>query len=152
MIQLDLHGKTWREACAEFMECFNGASAGREGTAMLDIVHGYGSTTGGDGVIRRRLRRLLDQYPEYAEYWAGEDLDDNPGHTLVKRLKSLPDTGETLAERVLAYCETPRTMSKIAGKFRRHVDPQVQQAIRTLERQGRLRMVSKGRFKEYQAT
>ena len=152
MSSIDLHGKTWTEALAEFLDFYNrSATAGGGSTAKLDVVHGYGST-GSGGVIRTRLRAFLDKYPQCLEYQAGESVDGNQGHTIVKPLQRLPDTGGLLAEQVWEYCENPRTVAKITGRFRRHGDPQVQQAIRTLQKQGRLRLVSKGRFKEYAAT
>ena len=151
MSSIDLHGKTWTEALAEFLDFYNrSATAGGGSTVTLDVVHGYGST-GSGGVIRTRLRAFLDKYPQCLEYQAGESVDGNQGHTIVKPLQRLPDTGGLLAEQVWEYCENPRTVTKITGRFRRHGDPQVQQAIRTLQKQGRLRLVSKGRFKEYAA-
>ena len=66
-------------------------------------------------------------------------------------IQPLPEVGDLLAEQVLEYCETARTQSKIAGKFRRYGDPSVIQAIRALERQGRLRVVARGRNKAYEA-
>lgn len=151
MSQIDLHGKTWTEALAEFIDCYNRAMpAGGGAAAALDVVHGYGST-GPGGVIRTRLRAFLDKYPQFLEYQTGELADGNQGHTIVKPLQRLPDTGELLAEQIWEYCEIPRTVNKIAGRFRRYGDPQVQQVIRTLQKQGRLCQVSKGRFKEYVA-
>ena len=50
-----------------------------------------------------------------------------------------------------AYCERAKGRSKIIGKFRRHGEPRVIEAIRTLERQKRLRAVNKGRVKLYEA-
>ena len=147
MPAIDLHGKTWAEALAEFIECHNRAVPSG---SMLDVVHGYGST-GAGGVIRTRLRAFLSRHPQCLEYQLGEAVDGNQGHTLVKPKQRLPDTGELLVEQIWEYCETPRTVSKIAGKFRRHGDQKVQQAIQTLQRQGRLRTASKGRFKEYAA-
>ena len=153
MSQIDLHGKTWAEALVEFIDCYNHAVAvasGGESAGTLDVVHGYGSS-GAGGVIRTRLRAFLDKYPECLEYQPGEEADGNQGHTLVTPLQRLPDTGGRLAEQVWEYCESPRVVSKITGKFRRYGDPQVQQVIRTLERQGRLREVKGRRLKEYVA-
>lgn len=151
MSSIDLHGKTWTQALVEFLDSYNRAVSSDEATApALDVVHGYGST-GAGGVIRTRLRAFLDKYPQCLEYQAGESVDGNQGHTLVKPLQRLPDTGGLLAEQIWEYCESPRTVTKITGRFRRYGDPQVQQAIRTLQKQGRLRLATKGRFKEYVA-
>ena len=151
MSTIDLHGKTWTEALAEFLDSYNRVARTADASAStLDVVHGYGST-GSGGVLRQRLRGFLAKYPQCLEFKPGEDVDSNPGHTLVLPLRKLPDTGGLLAEHIWEYCENPRTVSKIAGRFRRFGDPQVQQTIRTLEKQGRLRQVSKGRLKEYAA-
>jgi hypothetical protein len=151
MSNIDLHGKTWTEALAEFLDLYNRTVA-RSGAsnATLDVVHGYGST-GSGGVLRRRIRAFLAKYPQCLEFKPGEDIDSNPGHTLISPMRPLPDTGGLLAEHIWEYCESPRTVNKIAGRFRRYGDPQVQQAILTLQKQGRLRPLSKGRFKEYGA-
>ena len=151
MSSIDLHGKTWTEALAEFIDFYNRAAApGGASAPTLDVVHGYGSS-GVGGVLRKRFRAFLAKYPTCLEYQHGEDVDGNQGHTLVKPLQRLPDTGGLLAEQVWEYCENPRTVAKITGRFRRHGDPQVQHAIRTLQKQGRLRTVSRGKFKEYAA-
>ena len=151
MTTVDMHGKTWHEALADFIDVYNRTARTASGSAAtLDVVHGYGST-GEGGVLRRRFRTFLAKYPTCLRYEIGEDVDGNAGHTLVLPLARLPDTGGLLAEQVWEYCESPRTVSKIAGRFRRHGDRQVQQAIRTLQKQGRLRTVSKGRYKEYAA-
>ncbi|MDP6065601.1 MAG: hypothetical protein QGI49_12600 [SAR202 cluster bacterium] len=66
-------------------------------------------------------------------------------------MEPLAGTEDLLAEQVWAYCERARSRSKIIGKFRRHREPRVISAIRTLERQQRLRAQVKGRFKLYEA-
>lgn len=149
MPTIDLHGKTWTEAQAEFLDFYNRTVAvpGRA-PQPVDVVHGYGST-GSGGVLRRRLRAFLVRYPHCLEFKPGEDIDNNPGHTLVFPLKRLPDTGGLLAEQIWEYCDNPRTIGKITGRFRRFGDPQVKQAVRTLQRQGRLAPVGRGRLKEY---
>lgn len=151
MSTIDLHGKTWAEALSDFIDFYNRVAApGRASASSLDVVHGYGSS-GVGGVLRKRFRAFLEKYPNSLQYQHGEDVDGNAGHTLVLPMKRLPDTGGLLAEQVWEYCENPRTVAKISGRFRRYGDPQVQQAIRTLQKQGRLRLVTKGRFKEYLA-
>ena len=151
MSTVDLHGKTWTEALADFLDQYNRTvSASGSNPSTIDVIHGYGST-GAGGVLRRRIRAFWAKYPDCLEFSPGEDLDGNPGHTLVSAYRRLPDTGGLLAEQIWEYCETPRTVAKISGRFRRYGDPQVQQAIRTLQKQGRLRPSSKGRFKEFAA-
>ena len=149
---LDVHGLTWSQARETFVERYNEAvrDAGTGVARRLDVVHGYGST-GEGGVIRRRLRKLLERSEAYLEFTLGESLDSNPGHTVVAPLKPLPARDQELAELVRDYCDRPRTLSKITGKFRRFGAPDVGAAISALERQGRLRAVMRGSVKQYRA-
>lgn len=134
----------------ELIATYNRVLATGTSSEALEIVHGYGSS-GTGGSLRRRVRSFLSLHSDRLEFQAGEDADGNPGHTIVLPIRPLPEVSDLLAEQVLEYCETARTQSRIAGKFRRYGDPSVIQAIRTLERQGRLRPVSKGRNKAYEA-
>ena len=147
---LDCHGKTWSDALAEFIALYNGILEQRATGATVDIIHGYGST-GAGGTMRVRFRAFLQRYPQHLQYQPGEDLDGNQGHTLVQPRQPLPATADLLAERIWEYCDRPRPLTKITGKFRRHGDAQVLQAVRGLERQRRLRPTGKGRVKTYQA-
>ena len=152
---IDFHGKTWADALPEFIALYNQSLAaqsdnGNSGGITLDVIHGYGST-GAGGILKRRIRGYLARHTERLEFRPGEELDGNQGHTLVTPAQPLPATAELLAEQILEYCETPRTQSKITGKFRRYGDPQTLQAIRNLERQGRLRAEPRGKVKRYQA-
>ena len=54
-------------------------------------------------------------------------------------------------ELVWDYCEQPKTLSKIVGQFRRYGTPRVQQAIRSLESQKRLRKAARARNSVYQS-
>ena len=148
-MELDCHGKTWAEALAEFIARYNGALQAGSGDT-LDIIHGYGST-GAGGTIRARLRAFLGRYSDRLEWQPGESVDGNHGHTLVRPGRPLPEAGDLLAEQVWEYCARPRTASKITGKFRRHGDDRTLEAIRALEREGRLRSANRGRVKTYQA-
>ncbi len=151
MASVDLHGRTWSEGLADFIDLYNRTlRSGNETTATLDVVHGYGST-GAGGTMRVRIRAFLERYPRHLEYMPGEAVDGNPGHTIVLPVQPLPETGDMLAEQVWEYCETPRAQSKITGRFRRHGEPQVMRAVRALEKQGRLRAVNRGRLKVYEA-
>ena len=135
--QLDLHGKTWQQARDEFIAFYNAALGGGRAGVTLTVVHGYGST-GEGGVLRKRLRAYLDGLGDYLEYTLGEQMDGNPGCTYIAPLKRIPDLEDALASEILEYCRTGKTRSKIIGKFRRHGQPKVLNAIRSLERHGRL--------------
>ena len=145
---LDLHGLTWTEAEAAFIDFYNGAV--RQNVGRLDLVHGYGSA-GTGGVLRIRLRGFLERYKSYLDFQPGENIDGNRGHTIVVPLKLLPSLGEKMVEQIWAYCDRPRAQSKIIGKFRRHGETEVLRAIRVLEKQQRLRASTHGALRLYQA-
>lgn len=136
--ELDLHGHTWSEAKAEFIDFYNDAleQAGYVTGIQLTVIHGYGST-GEGGVLRKRLRGLLCRLEGRLEFTPGEEVDGNMGCTVVTPLKPIPED-DLLTEEIWDYCKRPRVRSKITGRFRRHGHPKVVQAIRLLEKQGRL--------------
>ena len=148
---LDLHGLTWTEAQAAFIDFYNGAVGRAGGNAgRLDVVHGYGST-GTGGVLRTRLQGFLERHKPCLEFQPGENVDGNRGHTIVVPLKPLPSLGEQLVEEIWAYCERPRAQSKIIGKFRRHGETEVLRALKVLEKQQRLNALTHGALRLYQA-
>ena len=151
---LDLHGKTWPEALEEFVEAYNKAVHASAGSAhtcrILRVIHGYGST-GGPGILRTRFRKFLEKHNTRLEFTLGEKADGNPGHTIVKPVYALPGADAALSELVWDYCEQPKSLSKITGQFRRYGAPRVQQAVRSLESQKRLRKAARARNSVYQA-
>ena len=148
---LDLHGLTWAEAEASFIEFYNQVlrEVGKD-SVRLDIVHGYGSS-GIGGVLVTRLRRFLARYASCLEFKAGERVDGNPGHTIVVPLKPLPSLRDQLSQDIWDFCDRPRSKSKIIGKFRRHGEMVVLSTIKTLEKQKRLNPSNQGAHKLYQA-
>ena len=149
MPSVDFHGKTWAEALSDFIDVYNQTVRSR-GRGSVDVVHGYGSS-GTGGALRTRIRSFLEKQDQRLQFLPGEAVDGNPGHTVVVPIQRLPDTGGLLAEQIWEYCQRPRSQSKITGRFRRHGDPQVLQAIRILEGQRRLRTVGKSRVKTWEA-
>ena len=151
-MELDLHGKTWAEAIEEFVDAYNKAARtdGHPGRT-LRVIHGYGSG-GSGGVLRTRFRRFIERHAGRLEFIPGEKADGNPGYTLVTPGDRLPGADAALSELVWDYCEQPKTMSKIVGQFRRYGTPRVQQAVRSLEGQRRLRKSAKAKNSVYQAT
>ena len=148
---LDLHGLTWVEAEASFIEFYNQTvrQAGKD-AVRLDVVHGYGST-GTGGVLRTRLRGFLGRYEACLDFQIGEKVDSNPGHTIVVPLKPLPSLLDQLSQDIWDFCDMPRSQNKIIGKFRRHGQMAVLSTIKTLEKQKRLRPSNQGTHKFYQA-
>ena len=149
MPNLDFHGKNWSESLAAFIDLYNHAVRQQSG-GSLDIIHGYGST-GTGGILRKRIRGYLQRQGERLQFQPGEEVDGNQGHTVVVPIQPLLEATDLLLEQILEYCDSPRAQSKITGRFRRHGDPQVLAALRTLEKQRRLRTVQRGRVKEYEA-
>ena len=151
ILELDLHGKTWPEALEEFVGAYNKAvQPGGHACRTLRVIHGYGST-GGPGVLRARFRKFLEKHNTRLEFTPGEKADGNPGHTIVKPAYPLPGADAALSELVWDYCEQPKTLSKIVGQFRRYGTPRVQQVIRSLESQKRLRKAARAKNSVYQA-
>ena len=150
-LDLDLHGKTWPEALEEFVDAYNRAvQPGGHTCRTLKVIHGYGST-GGLGILRTRFRNFLDKHASRLESTPGEKVGINPGYTLVTPRYPLPGTDAALSELVWDYCEHPKTLSKIVGQFRRYGNPRVQQALRSLEGQKRLRKTARAKNSLYQA-
>ena len=134
-----------------FIDFYNNALRSSGGSGVrLTVVHGYGSS-GVGGVLRTRFRAFLQRHEARLEFTPGESVDGNPGQTVVAPFKPLPIAEELLAEQVWEYCERPKTMSKITGKFRRHGQPRVAEAVRLLETQRRLRTTVRGKARVYQA-
>ena len=128
-MDLDFHGKTWREALAAFREAYNANLSG--GAKSLRLIHGYGSSgVGGD--LRIRFRKYLQKHQSRLSFQPGEAIDGNLGWTLVEAARPLPEDDELLEDLILDYCQQPRTLDKIAGKFRRYGDPKVRQALKSL--------------------
>jgi hypothetical protein len=151
LVILDLHGLTWAEAEASFVELYNQTLIqSGNGAVRLDVVHGYGST-GTGGVLRTRMRRFLKRYNSHLDFRTGEKIDGNPGHTIVVPIKPLPSLQDQLSKDIWDFCDRPRSQSKIIGKFRRHGETAVLSTIKTLEKQRRLRPSNQGSHKLYQA-
>ena len=151
--EIDLHGQTWRDALGDFMRLYGDVISETTvpANSAIVVIHGYGST-GEGGTLRKRFRSFLARFEECLEFTPGEEVDGNQGCTIVRPLRGLPDSTELLSEDILDYCQTPKTRSKITGRFRRHGDTSVIEAIQSLERQGRLRRFHKKRYIMYEAS
>lgn len=142
MPEIDLHHHTADEALRAFVAFYNREF--RKGSREpIRVIHGYGSS-GEGGVIRRKLRTFLETCSASLEWKPGEDIENNPGFSMVYPRRSLPDVDVQLAAAILAFCVTPRTESKIAGEFRKYGQSAVKEAIRGLLKQGRLKESYKG--------
>ncbi|MBB5021010.1 Smr/MutS family protein [Desulfurispira natronophila] len=145
-MSLDLHCLQGIDAIDTFVSFYNLRIQSGD-TTPIEVIHGYGSS-GDGGVIKRRLRRLLDAHPCHLTYMTP---DHNPGITIVNPKKMLPYTAGLLTSEILDYCHHPKTKEKIAGKFRQHGDAKVMQAISALQREGALTVMNKGKHVCYAA-
>jgi hypothetical protein len=147
MRELDLHGHTVDEAFRLFLDFYN--QHVRNGSEeSIRVIHGYGSS-GEGGKIRRKIRVLLEGAGDKLEWRRGEDVEGNPGVTIVFPSRLLPAAENQLASDILAFCSIPRTESKIAGQFRKHPPRDIKQAIRALVRQGQIKTILKGDRETY---
>ena len=148
--EIDLHGYTQIEAIEAFVKFYNACVKNRD-WRRIEIIHGYGSS-GEGGALRRRIRSFLAAHAGCLRFEAGENISPaNPGVTMVFPDKPLPDSIDLLAEEILEFCATARTISKISGKFRRHGDSRIQASVRQLEKSGALKSFYKGQYRHYQA-
>ncbi len=148
--KLDLHGFTKLEAIEEFIKFYN-ARVKKGNLTPFDVIHGYGSS-GVGGVLLTRIRGFLSDFPDELDFDSGKDpFAANPGVTRVIPKKPLPEAVDLLSEGILDFCEAPKTLSKIIGKFHRYEEAKIQTAIKQLEKQNRLKFFYKGSFKVYQA-
>lgn len=148
MEKIDLHGRTVKEALEEFTLFYNSRLAtGKSGE--FEVVHGYGSS-GEGGLIRKRLRKYLDQHAKKLLYRKGENYLGNPGATYVTPLQPLPSAADALQADILDYCQQARTEAKILGKFRQHGQKPVKQALTSMTKEGLLRRFNKGAYVHYE--
>jgi Smr domain len=145
--ELDLHGFSVVEAIEQFVLDYNGRVENHQ-HGCWRIIHGYGST-GQGGAIRAKLRAFLDQHLDKLRYEAGDDYGD-PGWTWVYPKVRLPDQQERMATAILDFCSDAKTEEKILREFAKLGTVQVKQAVRSLAKQGRLKVVNKGAKVLYQ--
>jgi Smr domain len=145
---LDLHGYTVAEAIEQFVQYYD-ARVDNDRFGCFKVIHGYGSS-GEGGAIRIKLRAFLDEHLDKLEYEAGEDYGD-PGWSFVYPKVHLPDQRERMAAAILSFCSEGKTEEKILREFGKLGEVQVKHAVRSLAKQGKLKMVNKGSKVLYQA-
>jgi hypothetical protein len=147
MIELDVHGLTIGEAMKRFVDFYNQHL--RDGfRGELRIIHGWGSS-GEGGKIRPKLRQLLADAGANLTWKAGEDVEGNPGITIVYPRKIIHPRETQLETAILTFCSIPRTESKIAGEFRKYEPREIKQAIRSLVRRGEMKEIIKANHTAY---
>ena len=151
--EIDLHGLTWRDALSDFTRLYEDviSETAVPGNAQIVVIHGYGST-GEGGILRKRFRSLLAKIRRVPGIHARRTDRRKPGmHDCATTQAAFPIQTELLSEDILDYCRIPKTRSKITGRFRRHGDTRVIEAIQSLEKQGRIRKFHKKRYIMYEA-
>ena len=83
-------------------------------------------------------------------YEAGDSYGD-PGWTWVYAKVRLPDQRERMAAAILSFCSEGKTEAKILREFGKLGQVQVKQAVRSLAKQGKLKIVDMGAKTLYQA-
>lgn len=146
---LDVHGMSVADALRAFLAHYNDRIERGERRSFV-VVHGYGAS-GEGGRIRGHFRRLIAAFGECCVVQFGEALDNNPGYTVVTPRIAIPEPGGLIAADLLVYCETPRTIEKISGEFRRYGDQVVRAGLRDLEKRNAISVILKGKYKCYQA-
>jgi hypothetical protein len=142
MIELDVHGLTVNDALRVFIEFYT-RQARSSSRDPLRVIHGWGSS-GKGGRIRPKLRQLLSEAGPNLDWKAGEDLEGNPGVTIVYPRKVIQPCERELETAILEFCSVPRTESKIAGQLRKYEAREIKLAIRALLRRGQIKEILKG--------
>jgi hypothetical protein len=139
MIELDVHGLSVNDALRVFVEFYN-RQARSSSRDPMRVIHGWGSS-GEGGRIRPRLRQLLSEVEPNLDWKAGEDLEGNPGVTIVYPRKVIQPRETELETAIVEFCSLPRTESKIAGQFRKYEAREIKHAIRALLRRGQIKEI-----------
>ncbi len=149
--QIDLHGFTRIEAIEALIKYYN-SRVKKGNLTPFEVIHGYGSS-GVGGVLLTRIRGFLSNFPDELEFESGKNKSSiNPGSTRIIPKKTIPEAIDLLGEEILDFCENPKTLSKIIGKFHRFDESKVLASIKNLEKQKRLKSFNKGAYKVYQSS
>ena len=149
MNRIDLHGYKVDEALQAFSTFYN---KNLDTQDTLRVIHGYGSESVEGGKICDRLRQLIHEHSAKLDFIKGEDLENNPGLTIIFPKEALPSFADQLTQEILSFCMIPRVQEKIINKFRTHGDKKVLQHLKKLERQKQLKSGVKGQFKTWVTT
>ncbi len=148
--KIDLHGLTRIEAIEAFIKFYN-SRVKKGNLSPFEVIHGYGSS-GVGGVLLKIIRGFLSGFPDELDFDSGKNpFSINPGSTRVIPKKPLPDALDLLGEEILDFCDSPKTITKITGKFHRFEETKIIFSIKLLIKQKRLKSFNKGSYKVYQA-
>ena len=148
--KIDLHGLTRIEAIEAFIKFYN-SRVKKGNLSPFEVIHGYGSS-GVGGVLLKIIRGFLSGFPDELDFDSGKNpFSINPDSTRVIPKKPLPDALDLLGEEILDFCDSPKTITKITGKFHRFEETKIIFSIKLLIKQKRLKSFNKGSYKVYQA-
>lgn len=149
--EVDLHGMKTSQALEAFALAYDNALRDSAGGA-LRVIHGYGSG-GAGGDTRNAIRSWLKASSHSLKWIAGEEIDGNPGYTMVYPEKRLPQGAARIHDSIVEYCSKERTQSDVIGRFvRRNSQGDIATALRELEARGRLRTFVRNGKKYYIAS
>jgi hypothetical protein len=145
MKKLDLHELTADEALKNFLSEYRHYHKKLE---AFKVIHGYGSS-GEGGKIMRRIRKVLNDNKDKLKFTYGEDIDSNPGYTIVYPKLAIAQYTDLLAEEILSFCATRKVQEKVLSKFRKHGESQIHQTLKSLEKKKMILSGSKGIYKTW---
>jgi len=145
MQTLDLHELKADDAIKYFLNEYESYQKTRE---AFRLVHGYGSS-GEGGKIMRRIRKILQDNSDKLKYTFGEDIDGNPGYTIVYPNKMIAQFTDLLTQEILDFCEVSKVQGKILSKFRKHGDSNIIRTLKNLEKRKMIKAGSKGIHKTW---
>jgi hypothetical protein len=145
--EIDLHNYSTGVALEYFVSYYN-AEVQNKTRGAIKVIHGYGST-GSRGEIRVRLRTYLREHSNYLRFEMGENIDSNPGYTLVYPDRLLPPMSKSIEAKIFEFCAAGKSEEKIFKEFRLYGDAEVKKALKSLQRQKKIRHFDKGKLKYY---
>lgn len=146
-MEIDLHGMNVAMAAEYFIKSYNSALKRGEN---LRVIHGYGRD-GHSSKIKKYITKLAMYEFGICDIVTGEKIDGNPGYTIIRPKKQMPETNIILEGEIFEFCEAPKTVEKIIGNFRKYGEPMVLEALKKMEKTGVLKSGYKGRYKVYSA-
>lgn len=108
-MKIDLHHLTVNESLRIFIEKYN---KNYKSEKKIEVIHGYGSG-GNGGKIKKAFHKFLTDNKEFLKFEVGL----NPGLTYIYPKKKLPSYESALEKEMLNFCEVPKSLSKIEGRF-----------------------------------
>ncbi len=146
MMEVDLHGLTVQEGLATLVQKYNSLVGSPH--CELVVVHGYGSG-GSDGILKRKVRAFLKSVG--VKFFTEKDgVRCNLGQTLVVVGSEKISVAQGLEQKILDFCENPKTKEKIFSKFHKSGVEVVQTAFSSLVKSGLLAEKQKGKFRVWE--